>query len=302
MMPKFIDDVGRVGLARVDRIPQQLSTVGQLRRQLREPFAERFGPRVQTLQRHSLQFVIGEVVHDRNGLLDGLGIAACFFGRCRCQRKIIGVGGDQHCRKGLTGFAERRPDQRIAVAGRALDDRIKPGHVAGGRKDFLLIGLRDRRLHFAQFAEAVEEALGDLLKLLHRTGKHRVGRGACLQRPEHGFAQMRNLVGKFGTRLVDVTMNQVLQMTGFAFERGEDPLGIAHLPDIVPGRSQYLDAIPDQGHQHDDDGGIQRGDRQDAPADRHRADHRDQTRVAARRKARWRFRGVVLVGDLVQFN
>jgi len=33
----------------------------------------------------------------------------------RGQRKIIGIGGDQHRGKRLAGLAKRRPDQGIAV-------------------------------------------------------------------------------------------------------------------------------------------------------------------------------------------
>ena len=103
--------------------------------------------RLQPLQRHALQVVVGEVGHHRNGLLDGLGVAAGFLGGRRRQRKIIGVGGDQHRGKRLAGFSERRPDQRVAVSGGALDDRIEPGHVAGRGQHLLLVGFRNGRLH-----------------------------------------------------------------------------------------------------------------------------------------------------------
>ena len=57
--------------------------------------------------------------------LDRIGIAAGFLGGRGRERKIIGVGGDQHRGKGLAGLSERRPDRRVAVPGSALDDRNK---------------------------------------------------------------------------------------------------------------------------------------------------------------------------------
>ena len=163
---QFVDGAGCLGLARVDRVAQQFGAVGQLRRQFRKTVTQRRCPRVQPLQRHPLQIVVGKVDHHGNGLLDRLGVAAGLLGRRRGQGEIIGIGGDQHRRKGLAGFAERWPDQRIAVTGCALDDRIKPGHVTGRGQDLVLVGFGDRRLHPAQFAEAVEEALGDALEPL----------------------------------------------------------------------------------------------------------------------------------------
>ena len=93
----------------------------------------------------------------------------------RGERQIIGVGGDQHRRERLAGFSERRPDQRVAMPGGALDDRIEPGHFPGRSQHLLLIGLGDGGLHRAQFAEAVEEAVGDAFEPLDRPRQHRVG-------------------------------------------------------------------------------------------------------------------------------
>ena len=168
----------------------------------------------------------------------------------RGERQIIGVGGDQHRGEGLAGFSERRPDQRVAMAGRALDDGIKPGHVLGRRQHLLLIGLGDGRLHGAQFAEAVEEAVGDALELLHRSRQHRIGRGARGQRAEHRLAQQQDFGEQFRARLVDVAVDQVLQAAGLAFEQRQDLVGLAHLPHVVPGRAQHLGAVPDQRGQH----------------------------------------------------
>ena len=110
----------------------------------------------------------------------------------------------------------------------------------GGRQHLVLIGLGDRRLHRAQFAEAVEEALGDALELLHRARQHRVGRGARGQRAEHRFAQQQDLGEQFRARLVDVAMDQVLQPAGFAFQQRQDLVGFPHLADVVPGRTEHL--------------------------------------------------------------
>ena len=93
----------------------------------------------------------------------------------RGQRQIVGVGGDQHRGERLAGFAERRPDQRVAMPGGALDDRIEPGHVPAGPSTCSLIGLGDGGLHRAQFAKAVEEAVGDAFEPLDRSRQHRVG-------------------------------------------------------------------------------------------------------------------------------
>ena len=148
----------------------------------------------------------------------------------------------------------------------------------------------------AQFAEAVEEALGDALELLDRSRQHRVGRGARGQRAEHRFAQQQDLGEQFRARLVDVAMDQVLQAAGFALQQRQDLVGLPHLPHVVPGRAEHLGAVPDHGGQHHDDGRVQRGDRQDAPADRHRAQQPDDAGTAARGEARRPFRSFVLPG------
>ena len=99
------------------------------------------------------------------------------------ERQIIGVGGDQHRGERLAGFSERRPDLRVAMPGGALDDRIKPGHFPGRAQHLLLIGLGDGGLHRAQFAEAVEEAFGDVLELARpiptASGRSRRAWSAC---------------------------------------------------------------------------------------------------------------------------
>ena len=169
--------------------------------------------------------------------------------------------------------------KRVAMAGGALDDGVEPRHVPGRALHLLLIGLGDGRLHAAQLAKAVEEAVGGALQLLDRARQHRVLGGAVGQRAQHGLAQQQDLGEQVRARLVDVAVDQVLQAPGLAFEQRQDPVGFAHLAHVVPGRAQHLRAVPDHRHQHDHHGGVQRRDRQDAPADRHRPQHADQTRA-----------------------
>ena len=166
---QFIDGADGFGLAGIDGISQELGPVCELFGQFREALSQRHGPRIQSLQGHALQVVVSEVRHHRDGFLDRLGIAAGFLGRRARQRQIIGVGGNQHGGKRLAGFSKRRPDQGVAVPGRALDDRIKSGHVPGRGQNLVLVGFRDGRLDAAQFAETVEETFGDVLQLLHRS-------------------------------------------------------------------------------------------------------------------------------------
>ena len=299
---QFVDGADRVGLAGVDGVAQQFGAAGELLGQFRQPLAQRQRPRLQPRQRHALQIVVGEVGHDRDGFLDRLGIAAGVLGGGRRQRQVIGVGGDQHRGERLAGFSERRPDQRVAVSGGALDDRVEPGHVLGRPQHLLLIGLGDRGLHRAQFAKSVEEAVGDVFELLHRPRQHRIGRGARGQRAEHRFAQQQDLGEQFRARLIDVAMDQVLQAAGFAFQARQDLVGFPHLPDILPGRTEHLGAVPDQRGQHHDDGGIQCRDRQDAPADRYRAQQLDDAKTAARGEARRPFHRSVLLRAASQFT
>ena len=181
------------------------------------------------------------------------------------------------------------------MAGGAFDDRVKAGHVPGRPQHLLLIGLGDGGLHGAQLAEAVEEVVGDALQLLHRARQHRVGRGARGQRAEHGLAQQQDLGEQLRARLVDVAVDQVLQAAGFAFQQRQDPVGFAHLADVVPGRAEHLRAVPDQRGEHQHDGGVQCGNRQDAPADRHRAQQLDErTRPRAAKPAGRSSRSVLL--------
>ena len=182
------------------------------------------------------------------------------------------------------------------MPGGALDDRIKPGHVAGRGQYLLLVGLRNGRLDAAQFAEAVEETVGDALKLLHRSRQHRVGRGARGEGARDRFAQQQYLGEQFRTRLVDVAMDQVLQAAGFALQQRQNLVRLPYLPDVVPGRTEHLSAVPYHGGQHHDDRRVQRGNRQDAPADRHRAEQPDDAGTASGGEARRPFRSFVLPG------
>ena len=72
-------------------------------------------------------------------------------------------------------------------------------------------------------------------------------------------------------------MNQILQPAGFALQQRQDLVGLTHLPHVIPGRTQHLGAVPYQGNQNHDDRRVQRRDRQDAPADRHRAHQSNNT-------------------------
>ncbi len=299
---QFVDGADRVRLAGVDGVAQQLGAVGEFLGQFRKTLAHRQRPRVQPRQRHALQIVVGEVDHHGDGFFDRLGVAAGVVGRGRRKRKIIGVGGDQHRGERLAGFAERGPDQRVAMPGGALYDRIKPGHVLGRAEHLVFIGLGDFRLHRAQFAKAVEEAAGDVFEPLDRSRQHRVVRGARGQGAEHRFAQQQDLGEQLRTRLVDVAVDQVLQAAGFAFQRCQDLVGFPDLADIVPGRAQHLGAVPDQDREHDHDGRVEGGDRQDAPADRYGTQQLDDAKAAPRGKTRRPFHCLVLLRYCGQFT
>ena len=166
------------------------------------------------------------------------------------ERQIVGVGRDQHRGEGLARLAERGPDQRVAMAGGAFDDGIEAGHVPGRALHLLLIGLGDGRLHAAQLAEAVEEAVGGALQLLDRARQHRVLGGAVGQRAQHRLAQQQDLGEQVRARLVDVAVDQIVQPPGLAFEQRQNPVGLAHLAHVVPGRAEHLRAVPDQPDQH----------------------------------------------------
>ena len=246
------------------------------------PCAQRGGALAQALQRELLQVAFGEIDHHRDGVLDGIGVAARFVRRLRRQRKVVGVRRHQHRGEGFARFAERRHDQRVALAG-AFDDRIKPAHIAGGGQHLLLIGLGDLALDATHLAEAVEEFFGDAFELLHRAGQHRIGRGAGVERAEHGFAQQQNLREHFRIGLVDVAVNQVLQPAGLALQHREDAVGIADLAHLVPRRRQDPRAVPDHRGEDQHHGRVQGGNRQDAPADRDRAHQADEAGAAPRR-------------------
>ena len=297
---QVVDGADGFGLAGVDGVAQQLGAAGKLLRQFRQALAQCGGARLQPLQRQPLQVVVGEAGHFGDGLLDGVGVAAGFLGRGAGQREIIGVGGDQHRGEGLAGFSQRGPDQGVAVPGGALDDRIEPGHVARRGQHLVLIGLRNGGLDAAQLAKTVEETFGDAFELLHRPRQHRVGRGTRGEGAEHGLAQQQDLGEQLGAGLVDVAMDQVLQPAGFALQQRQNLVGFPHLPHVVPGRTEHLGAVPDHRGQHHDHRRVQRGDRQDAPADRHRAQQPDQGGAAPCGKSRRPFRSIVLPGGCCQ--
>ena len=181
---QFVDGADGVGLAGVDGVAQQFGADRELLGQFRQSLAQRHASapsaacsamRCRSLSARSditgMVFSIVSVLR-RASSADA-----------ERQRQIIGVGGDQHRRERLAGFSERRPDQRVAMPGGALDDRIEPGHVPGRRQHLLLIGLGDGGLHRAQFAEAVEEAVGDAFELARpiptASGRSRRAWSAC---------------------------------------------------------------------------------------------------------------------------
>ncbi len=124
-------------------------------------------------QRHALEIVVGEIHHDRGwSSRSSRYCGGASSADAVRQRQVVGIGRDQHRGEGLAGFAERRPDQRIAMAGRALDDGIEARHVLGRTLHLLVIGLGDGRLHAAQLAKTVEEALGGAFELLDRARQH----------------------------------------------------------------------------------------------------------------------------------
>ena len=133
-------------------------------------------------------------------------------------------------------------------------------------------------------------------QLRHRSGQHRVGRRARGQRAQNRVAQQQNLREKFGARLIDVAMDQVLQAAGLVLEQRQDLVQFAHLPDVVPGRAEHRDAVPYHRDKHDDDGRVQGGDRQNTPADRYRAQQPDDAGPALCGEARRPFRSLVLPG------
>ena len=243
---QIVDGADGFGLAGVDGVAQQLGAAGKLLRQFRQALAQRRGARAAAAaapcrcRSLSARSVITGMVFSMVSVLRRASSA-----EARGQREIIGVGGDQHRGEGLAGFSERGPDQGVAVPGGALDDRIEPGHVARRGQHLVLIGFRNGGLDAAQFAEAVEEALGDAFELLHRSRQHRVGRGARGEGAEHGLAQQQDLGEQLGARLVDVAMDQVLQPAGFALQQRQNLVGFPHLPHVVPGRTEHLGAVPD---------------------------------------------------------
>src|SRR5579863_5702046 len=96
-------------------------------------------------------------------------------------------------------------------------------------------------------------------------------------------------------------MYQVLQSAGLALQACQDLVGLPHLPHVIPGRAEHLNAVPDHRDEHHDDRRVQRRDRQDAPADRHRADQPNEVRMAARGEAQSRVgRLLVLVSSYGQ--
>jgi hypothetical protein len=115
-----------------------------------------------------------------------------------------------------------------------------------------------------------------MLEVFHRTGKHRIGRGARGQRAEHRFPQQEDFRKQLRARLIDVAMDQVLQAAGLALHHRQDLVGLANLADFIPGAVQPPRAGPDHRCERQHDGGVQCRDRQDAPADRDRPHRIDQ--------------------------
>ncbi len=178
----------------------------------------------------------------------------------RGEREIIGVGGHQHGGEGFAGFVERRPDQRIAAAGRALDDRIEPGHLLGRRQHLLLVGLRDGRPAVrASRSKPSRKRSVSAGQLRHRAGQHRDrwrrASSGCRARPRAAAGSRRRSpgCGSLMYRWIRLCSRPVSVPS-----RGQQVIGFAHLAHLVPGRAQHLGAAPDQPRQHHDDGAVER--------------------------------------------
>ena len=236
---------------------------------------------LQGIDRGALEVVVGEVAEHGDGVLDALDVDMGFLRGVGGEREIVGVGRDQHGGEGLARFAERRADQGVLRRGRAFDDRVEPRHLLRRRQHLVLVALGDRGLQRAQVAERVEEALGERGQFRHRGCQHRVGGAARLQGAEHRLAQQQDLGEGLGARLVDVLMDEALQPAGLGAEQREQHVGLADLANVGPGRGEYLRAARQQRRNDHDGDAVEDRDREDAPADRHRADQPLEPPVAS---------------------
>ncbi len=269
---QLVDHLDHRRLIVVDRGAQQVGPGRELFAEVLQALAEGGGALSERAQRGALQVVLGEIDHDRDGLLDGRDSAARLVGRIGGQRQVEGVGGDQARGERLARLAERRPEQRVAFADRAFDDGVEPGHLLGGLEHVVFVGLLDRGLDLANLAEALQKPLGHRAQFVGRAGQDRIDRAAVAQRAEHLAVQAQDLGEDLGARLVDVAMDQVLQPARLALERDQQLVGFPHLADVLPGAAEHVGAVPDQRRENDRDRGVQRRDRQQAPADRQPAD------------------------------
>ena len=255
-------------LIAVDRVAQQLRTGREMLGQIGDaepPGHDAIGQRA---ERAALQIVVGEVEHDRDGALDGLEVLQDLLGDLARLREIERVGQHQRGRKRFPRLRERRPDQRRLLARAVLHDGVEAGHLMHRLEHLVLVGGGDRALDVAQVAEAADEPLGRLHQGLRRALEDRIGGGMHLQRRQHGLAQIRDLLQQLDIGLREVAVDEALQADGIAFELGQQPVGIARLPQLVARGRQHARAVPDDGREDDDHDGVERGDREDAPADR----------------------------------
>ena len=180
---QLVDHLDHGGLIVVDRGAQQVGAGRELFAQALQAFAERRGALGERAQRGALQVVLGEIDHHRDGLLDGRDAAARLVGGVGGERQVEGVGGDQARGERLARLAERGPEQRVALADRALDDGVEAGHLLGRLEHVVLVGVLDRGLDLAHLAEALQKPLGDARAVRRPTGtgsdRPRRGCAAC---------------------------------------------------------------------------------------------------------------------------
>ena len=219
-------------------------------------------------ERAALEVVVGEIHHHRDGVLDRLQVLGNLLGGVAGLGEIEDVG--QHDRGGerLARLVERGPDQRVTVLGRIFHDRIEAGHFLRWREHLVLVGRGDGSLHVAQFAKTGDKALGRLLQPFGRAGEDRIDRRAVFQGFEQHVAQLHDLLEEIRIGLREIAMDQVLQAAGLVLQLRQEPLGVAGQPQIVARRGENLRAAQDADREDEYHDGVERRDREDAPADR----------------------------------
>ena len=252
-------------------------------------------------ERRALQAVLGEIDHDRDGLLDRVDVPSRFVGGVGRERQIEGVGGDEAAGERLARLSERGQQQGVAPADGALDDGVEPGHLPGRLEHLVLVGMRDRGLHLAHLAEALQEPFGHPAQLVGRPRHDGIDGAAVAQGAEDLAVQPQDFGEHLLARLIDIAMDQVLQAARLAFELDQQLVGFAHLPHFVPGAAEHVGAVPDQRGEDDGDDDIERGDREQAPPDRQHPDDALGLQVKASPRPRTgRGGSFILEGDQIE--